>query len=244
MRKLLLLGVFMLIWNQVLAQNDTLVKYDSSQRAPVEIAQEDLQTYLDDDKFNYEIVKAENTWWDNFKNWLYNQFLKIFEWLFGVEEAVGALGSFLRILPYILLAVLLFLIIRFFVKSNTQSLVYSEHNPNTVSLSEDERIIKTEDIQQLIRNALADKNYRLAIRYYYLHVLKLLSEQELIDWQLQKTNDDYINELGNSALKSSFSRATLLYDYIWYGEFNIDQERYSKAEKVFVSLKNSIAADV
>ncbi|WP_422350703.1 DUF4129 domain-containing protein [Flagellimonas sp.] len=228
----------------MLGQNDTLIKHDDANIVPLEISEGHLKPFLEDEAFNYEIVKTDSSWWDNFKDWMYNILLQIFEWLFGVEAAVGAVASFLQILPYILLGILLFLIIGFFVKANTRSLIYTQKNPNVVSLSEEERIIKTEDIQQLIRDALAQKNYRLAIRYYYLFILKLLTERELIEWQLQKTNDDYIAELSNSQLKTPFSRATLLYDYIWYGEFNIDQDRYTKAEQVFVTLKNAIATDV
>lgn len=244
MQRVLLLGLLFLIWYQGPAQNDTLVQYDKSNIAPLEISKEDLQTYLEDDAFNYEIVKADNSQWEDIKNWIYNWLLHFFEWLFGVEQAVGYLAVFFRILPYILLGILLFLIARFFIKANTRSLVYNQKNPNIVSLSEEERIIKDEDIQQLIKDALAQHNYRLAIRYYYLFILKLLSEKELIDWQRQKTNDDYIHELSNSKLKNPFSQATLLYDYIWYGEFDIDQTRYTKAEDVFITLKKNIATDV
>ncbi|SHG95897.1 DUF4129 domain-containing protein [Flagellimonas flava] len=244
MRKIWLLGLLLLMCLKGIAQNDSLVKQDRSDFAPLEISKEDLRTYLEDDAFNYEIVKADNSWLDALQNWFYNLLIGFFEWLFGMEQAVGYLAVFLRFLPYILLAILLFLIIRFFIKANTRSLIYSQKNPNLVVLSEEERIIKTENIQELIQEALAQNNYRLAIRYYYLFILKMLTERELIDWQLQKTNDDYIRELSGNALKSSFSKATLLYDYIWYGEFNIDQERYTKAENVFVSLKNAIGSNV
>ncbi|WP_431124537.1 DUF4129 domain-containing protein [Flagellimonas flava] len=244
MQKWIVFVVFLSICILTFGQNDTLVKHDDANIVPLEISEEHLKPFLEDEAFNYEIIKTDNSGWDNFKDWMYNILLQIFEWLFGVEAAVGAVASFLQILPYILLGILLFLIIGFFVKANTRSLIYTQKNPNIVSLSEEERIIKTEDIQQLIRDALAQNNYRLAIRYYYLFILKLLTERELIEWQLQKTNDDYIAELSNSQLKTPFSRATLLYDYIWYGEFNIDQDRYTKAEQVFVTLKNAIATDV
>lgn len=243
MQKILLLGFLLLFWINGFSQNDTIVQYDQTKITPLEIGQDDLNVYLEDDKFDYVVEKIENTWWDGITNWFYNLFRRFFEWIFGVDQAVGYLAAFLKVLPYILLAILLFLIIRFFIKANTRSPIYNQKNPNMVSLSEEERIIKTENIQQLIKNALEDNNYRLAIRYYYLFILKLLSERELIDWQLQKTNDDYIHELSASTLKKTFSRATLLYDYIWYGEFDIDHERYAKAEAVFVSLKKSIATD-
>ncbi|THV58747.1 DUF4129 domain-containing protein [Flagellimonas alvinocaridis] len=236
-----LFALFLFSWTIGFAQNDSIVKFDDSSRQPVAVSQEEIDAYLTDSAFDYEVVQQEEIgWWNDITNWFYNVLIQFFEWLFGVESAVGYLAIFLRILPYILLAIFLYLIIRFFLKVNVRSLIHNEKNPNTVVLSEEERIIKTEDIQQLIKNALAENNYRLAIRYYYLFILKLLSERELIDWQRQKTNDDYSNELSNSPLKDHFNKATWLYDYIWYGEFNIDQEHYTKAETVFASLKKSI----
>lgn len=244
MLRIFFFGLLFLVFDSSFSQRDSIVKYDNTKISPVEISKEDLGKYLSDDKFDYAVAPVEeNTWWDAVVNWFYNLFRSFFEWIFGAEEAVGYLAVFLKVLPYILLAILLFLIIRFFIKANTRSLVYHKQNPNLVTLSEEERIIKTEDIQQLIKDALAENNYRLAVRYYYLFILKLLSEKELIDWQLQKTNDDYISELSNNSLKNMFGRVTLLYDHVWYGEFHLDQERYTIAETVFLNLKNSIAKD-
>ena len=240
MRYLSALLFSLVFWTNSFAQNDSIVRYDTSQIQPLEITQGDLQDYLDDEAFDYEVVQAEDNWWDGVKNWFYNLIRRFFEWIFGVDSAAGYLSIFLKILPYILLAIFLYLVVRFFIKANTRSLVYNESNPNMVILSEEERILKTEDIQQLIKDALEAKNYRLAVRYYYLFILKLLSDRELIAWQLQKTNDDYMSELSGSHFKNDFNRATLLYDYIWYGEFDIDQNGYSKIEHVFASLKNSI----
>lgn len=242
MRNLLTILLVLLNWTILFAQNDSIVRYDSTEIQPLEISDDDLREFLNDDVFNYEVVEPKSTWWDAVTNWFYNIIRSFFEWIFGVENAGGYLAIFLKILPYLLLAIFLYLVIRFFIKANTRSLIYNEKNPNMVILSEEERIIKTEDIQQLIKEALAEKNYRLAVRYYYLFILKSLSERELIAWQRQKTNDDYSNELSGSPLKQQFNRATLLYDYIWYGEFQIDQDRYSKVEEVFVSLKNSIGS--
>jgi hypothetical protein len=109
-----------------------------------------------------------------------------------------------------------------------------------VSLSEEEHIIKNEDIQALIQNALADKNYRLAVRYSYLYSLQLLSKKELIDWQLQKTNHDYLTEIKKPDLQNSFSKITRIYDYIWYGDFTIDELKYKKAETVFLHLEKML----
>lgn len=240
MQKLLILSYVLFSWTILFAQNDTLVKYDKSDIAPVQFQKSDLDTYKNDSKFNYEEVKTESTWFTDVINWFYNLLRRFFEWIFGVGNAEGYLAVFLEILPYLLLALFLYLVIRFFVRSNIQGKGKKNKNPNMVSLSEDEHIIKNEDIEQLIKNALSDKNYRLAIRYQYLFILQLLSEHEWIDWQQQKTNDDYLEELSTSPLLDDFGRATVLYDYVWYGEFELNRERYTKAETIFKSLKNAL----
>ncbi len=244
MLRTLLLGLLLFCATSIFAQQDSIVKYDTSTIEPLKVSEDDLSAYRNNEDFNYEMVEQESTWLDDIKNWFYTIFQQLFEWIFGVEKATSFLATFLQILPYLLLALFLYLVIRFFVNTHARSVILNKKNPNTVSLSEEERIIKTEDIEQLIKDALAQNDYRLAIRYYYLFVLKQLSERNLIDWQRQKTNDDYIQELSNPELKNIFGRATLLYDYIWYGEFAIDQERYALVEHVFITLKKSIGENV
>lgn len=224
-----------------MAQRDSLtVNYDTARLQVQKIGEEDLKQFHDDPKFDYEVVKTELTWWDNFKTWLSNLFLRFFEWIFGAEEAAGALAVFLRILPYLLLALLLFLLIRFFLTVNSSAAANATGAKPFVALSEEEHIIKNEDIRALIQKALDDKNYRLAIRYYYLYILQLMSEKELIDWQLQKTNHDYENEIQKPDLKKAFTQITRWYDYVWYGDFNIDEAQYQKAEVTFSELQNTL----
>jgi hypothetical protein len=242
MRITLIVSCLLLSWT-LCAQNDSIVRYDTSAIETIQIDQDDLQSYREDSAFNYEEAEVENNWWTDFTNWFYNLIRRFFEWIFGVGNADGFLAIFFEILPYLLLALFLYLVIRFFVRSNMMSWGKGTKNPNVVSLSEDEHIIKNEDIRELIKNALSNQNYRLAIRYHYLYILQLLSERDIIDWQQQKTNDDYLTELTESGHYTDFGRATVLYDYIWYGEFSIDQDRYTKAETVFTSLQNAIAHD-
>ena len=220
--------------------DSTVVRYDTGILGIQEISEEDLQRYQDDPDFDYEIVKADLTWWNDFLMWLGNLLSRFFEWLFGVEKAAGYLASFFTIIPYILIAILLFLLIKFFLNVNARALTYSKKNQTIVALSEDEHIIKNEDIDQLIQQALKDRNYRLAIRYYYLLLLKTLGHKEYIVWELQKTNDDYIKEIKAQDLKEHFSRITRLYDYIWYGGFDLDEANYQIAEATFLKLKKSL----
>lgn len=215
------------------------VKKDTSDIRQIQIEESQLEQFRNNPDFNYEeaLPKAPD-WWISFKNWIANIVIKFFEWLFGVEKAVGAFNAFLQVLPYILLAVLLFILIKFFLSVNARAVMHAKKNQAIVALSEEEHIIKNEDIQQLIENAIGQKDYRLAVRYYYLYMLQLMSEKEFIVWELQKTNDDYKLELQKQELVQPFATSTRLYNYFWYGEFPIDETKYKKAEANFLSLKH------
>ncbi len=236
--------ILLLLWmptSFVCGQTDsTTVQFDTAPLQVKEITEEDLESYQNDPKFDYEVTPIDLTWWDDFKTWVNNLFLRFFEWLFGAEKAVGILAIFFKIIPYLLLVFTLYLLIRFFINVNTRSIINTAKNESIVSLSEEEHIIKNEDILKLIQEALANHNYRLAVRYYYLHILKLMSDKEIISWEMQKTNDDYIKEIQQDELIAPFSKITGLYNYIWYGNFAIDQTAYQKLEVHFSSLQNKL----
>ncbi|MFB9056377.1 hypothetical protein ACFFU9_06425 [Mariniflexile ostreae] len=101
--------------------------------------------------------------------------------------------------------------------------------------------IENTNIQSLINIAENDKDYRLAIRYHYLLVLKTLSLKKLIKFEDDKTNADYLNELSHQPFVEKFSYTLYLYNYTWYGEFDVDNHQYNTAKTNFTNLLNAIS---
>lgn len=100
--------------------------------------------------------------------------------------------------------------------------------------------IENADINMLIKNAENSNDYRLAIRYYYLLVLKTLSLKNHIKFEDDKTNTEYLNELSSKSFSSKFAYTSYLYNYIWYGGFSLNFEQYNKAKSNFETLLNLI----
>lgn len=221
-------------------QSEQPIFFDDTEVEKQVISEKDLESYKTDDDFNYVEVEVEESFLDKAYRWLNNILRKFWEAIFGVGTASGFLYFVFRILPYILLGVLIFLLIRFFLKVNSNNLITRSKEQGAISFTEEEQIIKNEDIPALIKEAISQKNYRLAIRYYYLLSLKYLTENESISWQPQKTNEDYIKELDTSHLKSSFQNITRIYDYVWYGEFNVDALKFEALKLPFEDLNKSV----
>ncbi|WP_179352005.1 DUF4129 domain-containing protein [Winogradskyella vidalii] len=221
-------------------QNEHSIILDDTQIEKQSIEEKDLESYKADDDFNYAEAVAEENILDKIYNWLQNLLRKFWEAIFGVGTAKGFTFFMLRVLPYILLGVLVFLLIRFFLKVNSNNLITKAKKEGTISFTEEEQIIKNEDIPALIKEAISQNNYRLAIRYYYLLALKHLTESDSISWEPQKTNEDYINEIKKEHLKIDFKNITKIYDYVWYGEFNVDALKFENLKRPFENLNNTI----
>jgi len=197
-----------------------------------------IEAYKQQDAFIYVVEKREPTLIEKAWNWLKRTFKKLLSYIFDdISPALGFLKIVLKVLPYIIAGVVLFFILKFFLKVNARNIIDSKTAKAIVSLTDEEELIKDKDLEKLIKVAINTGNYKLAIRYYYILVLKNLSEKELISWQQEKTNEDYIKEIeSNSYLSNDFKKLTYLYDYVWYGEFLINQEQFSQAERDFKNV--------
>ncbi|MCF7561273.1 hypothetical protein L3X39_11550 [Sabulilitoribacter multivorans] len=100
--------------------------------------------------------------------------------------------------------------------------------------------IENADIDALIKDAETNNNFRLAIRYYYLLVLKNLSLKSYIKFEDDKTNSEYLNEVSTTPFNDKFVYTSYLYNYIWYGEFSVNLEQYNKAKSNFITLLNQV----
>lgn len=242
---LLVLSFLSVCLCSIYGQQDSLaIQYDKAEIERFEIHEDDLSTYRNDSKYNYEekskTVDEGSNFLDEIWQWIIKQISRFFEWIVGVDAAPHYIAYFLKFIPYILLGILLFLIVWWVLKINIRNQKKAEKNWNTVNLTEEENIIKNKNIDLLIQEALDSQNYRLAVRYYYLLILKLLGEKEFIDWEPHKTNSDYLYEIEKPALKTPFAEITRSYDYIWYGDFTIDEIKYKKVAIAFDSLKNTL----
>ncbi|PHR74681.1 MAG: DUF4129 domain-containing protein [Lutibacter sp.] len=241
MKNILLYILFFLFAISVTAQKDSLVvQYDKSDVQLKKFDNNQLDDYRNDKEFDYTVHKSKPTILGRIWTWLKRMFIKILSWIFGVEEAVGILAVILRIIPYVILLIILGLLVKFFLKVNMNTIISGKTDKGNVLLTEDEEIINNKNIQSLIDKAISQKNYRLAVRYYYLLILQKLQEDEVIDWEPQKTNEDYIKEIKQKTIIDKFKNVTYLYDFVWYGNFEINEVEFSKVASSFNDLTTSI----
>jgi hypothetical protein len=101
---------------------------------------------------------------------------------------------------------------------------------------EEEKITANTDFDKLIKQAEQDGNYRLGIRYLYLKQLHTLAQQNYIQLAADKTNYQYVLEIKDETKRDSFAKNTLNYEYVWYGEFEIDNSLYQQLKGTYNNI--------
>jgi len=109
-----------------------------------------------------------------------------------------------------------------------------------ISLEEIEENLTANDPTNLIDQAIQNGNYRLALRLYYLKIIRELSLTGAIEWKKDKTNGDYLRELKKNQLRSPFRSVTIAFERIWYGNRLLDREEFMRIQPEFDHLLNTI----
>jgi hypothetical protein len=132
-----------------------------------------------------------------------------------------------------------FLLYNLFLTQGIFARRYTRTKSNTI-VNKEEAILTAADYDKLIAEAVNNKNYRLGIRYLYLQSLQLLANKGVVTFAVDKVNYQYVRELQGKPYKTAFAELTLNYEYIWYGEFYIDEENYLRISNHFKQFNNQL----
>ncbi|MGY0040075.1 DUF4129 domain-containing protein [Pedobacter sp. NJ-S-72] len=198
------------------------LKSDSSKLQLRHFDTQKINIYKQQPEFRYnQTLPIDSSLWDKFWAWFWRQFR-------GIATANYSASMFRYIIIAAFIALIVFIVIKFTGvdfklfsgKSKTITVPYAESSDNIHEID-----FKTE-----IDKAIMSANYRLAVRLMYLRSLKTLNNNNLINWQPEKTNQTYIKEIADPHKREQFSQLTTQFEYIWYGEFFIDKENFKQVK--------------
>lgn len=113
---------------------------------------------------------------------------------------------------------------------------------NRKNIASDIAVVEEEnanDPNSLLRNAIRSGNYRLAVRYLYLQSLRRLSEKKFIEINTNKTNYEYVTEIRKHKFANEFASLTLQYEYVWYGEYPVDERLFEQIQNGFIQFNKN-----
>lgn len=251
MNRILLILTFLFFWGNSNAQ-DSLDTAEPPKINAIKYTEKDIQIdsgtveaktfsknfrkkYTGSD-FVYEYKAPEKGLWQRFIEWL----AKIYRGIFkeqSAETSINYVGIFLKAIAVLIIIFVIYLIAKAIINKEGQWIFGKNSNKRNIYYSDIEKNIHLLDFEKLIKESLQSGEKRVVIRYYYLWLLKVMAQNHYIEWDIEKTNSDYLYELQKPIHREEFTYLSYLYNYIWYGEFEIDETSFIKAESRF---KNAI----
>lgn len=223
---------------QLFAATDSL-RIDESKVQ--KLSYSELQQKYSDKSFDY--VESNNinsvSWWQRFKMWLAQKIYELFQ-VSNPAKVLIVIEWILKIVGILLLIFVLYKILKIFLTEDGQWIFARKSESIPIEAHDLVEQILFTDFDKLIQDAIQSSQYRLAVRYYYWQVLQRLNQKNLIEWQFEKTNRDYYNELKNKDLKQQFQYISYVYDYAWYGEFDLTENEFRKGAQSFQHLLTQI----
>lgn len=221
-------------------QQQTPVKEDRSYIQPKKY-DDDFKERYEGSEYEYNSEENGEGWFSRFIDWLEETIQDWFD--FGTrQEASDFVKDAVNIFYVIVIILVVFFIVRAMMNGEGRWVFGKRSDRRIVRYEDIDTDIHETDFNQLIKEAVAKKDFRLAIRFQYLNMLKRLSAAEVIEFDPEKTNLDYTYEITNEAVREQFQYTSYLYNYVWYGEFDIDEAQYEKAKESFSILLKNVAA--
>ena len=179
-------------------------------------------------------------WRENYQGILFDYEEKIskksssnWDWDWDLSGLFNVLSFLAKIIGYGLIALVVFLVVRAVLTDSGISLKTFRQKNQAYSVVEEGEISIDED---WLKKALEAKNrgdLKSAVRFYFLAYLKQLHFEQHIDFHPDKSNRVYRYEIIDPNLRNDFDVLSRVFDYCWYGDFEINQEQFSRVEVLF-----------
>jgi hypothetical protein len=148
----------------------------------------------------------------------------------------------LSVLGYILLGVfavfVIFLIYKLFVNAERKGKKIIPENINLDTDNPSE--IPLTELERMLRDALSNKDYRLAVRIYFIFIVRDLAQKNWIKWEKDKTNLHYLQEMSSKNEYEDFSTTVNYFEVIWYGKREIDEPKFESIRPKFTLLLDKL----
>ncbi len=219
--KILLLCAMLFFAFENFAQKQEEVKTDTNSVVFVRTP-EKIQDFLNDDVFLYDTKKAASP-----QTFFQKVRYRILSLINNFFYFIGKGGNIVAYTFYGLTLFLLVFVILKLAGLSPYNLIIRPKKIKRQDIFISEKDINTTDFDKIISEAVRKGDFREAVRFLYIKLLKLLADKEYVEWKKEKTNKDYKQEMQKNKYAKEFSELTKIYEYVWYGEFDINQDSFN-----------------
>ncbi|MGJ1415117.1 DUF4129 domain-containing protein [Sphingobacterium multivorum] len=150
------------------------------------------------------------------------------------REEFGYVFAFLAVIA------LAFILYKVLYNRKQYFIKHSEEESELDVLAYVERNLMNSNLEPYIQEAIAQRNYALGIRYLQLLNIQKLAQSDHIKWKLSKTNAEFTQEIQNEELRRGFAECTRIFDYVWFGQFELTEDNFNQYQQLFHQYQKQI----
>lgn len=184
-------------------------------------------------QYEKEVEKVKKPEVNNESSWLTDFFIWFFDFL------VSDIGKI--ILWVIVAAILCWLIFLIFKRRGIYLFARSGKKIKKAAVADetgDDFI--PESWSSVIRQAEASGNYRLAVRHSFRHIVHLMQAAKIISSERALANHQILSLLRQSNYHADFRQLLRHYEYIWYGDFEVQAQGYQHIKSIYTKLSSQL----
>lgn len=154
------------------------------------------------------------------------------------DTVLAIVGFVFKILGLAVIVTIIFLILRAFIMDNGSFKGSRNKSTGLYEIIDENIDFENVDYMALASNASKLREFKLAVRYYFLAYLQRLNHNKIIDFHPDKSNREYRYEIQDRAERSEFDTLCRIFDYSWYGERELSELQFKSAESNFLRRMN------
>ena len=149
-----------------------------------------------------------------------------YDWLERITARILGATFYYGRTPFIIAAVLLFLVSLYFISRNLSRSLVREAELAAENADGD-AALTSKGAMQRAQTLSGQGDYRNAVRYLYLSSLLILDEQGLLRYDRSRTNREYLRSISSRPQLAEPLREVIdVFDRVWYGFDSVDEETY------------------
>ncbi len=162
----------------------------------------------------------ERNWDDRILNWLNSDIVKVISILLFIGILVYVLYQLMGTKNQV---------------KNSKLVLVSE-----IDFEKVEDNLPESNLETYLQQALHQHDYKQAIRIHFLSIIQLLHQLELINWQRDKTNYEYAQEMMHQQSYDTYQQLMITYEIVWYGDTQLTHAIYQQIAPSYTEYKKQL----
>ncbi|MDM1296768.1 DUF4129 domain-containing protein [Sphingobacterium sp. N143] len=214
---------------------DSIPKYSAQRPFKTDSFEHIINRYEHDDFVYSENIKDK-------VGVLQRIFSRLTDWLssmmpdnpYKFREEFGYLFAFLALIA------LAFILYKVLYNKKQYFIKHDQEEDELDTLAYVERNLMNSNLDPYIQDAMVQKNYALSIRYLQLLNIQKLAHAGYVKWKHSKTNAEFAQEIRDENLRQGFMDCTRIFDYVWFGQFELAESDFNQYKVLFSQYQNQI----